>query len=105
MVSPDIVASNIIQFRAGGVAKRVRNIIKRVRPALKILLFTFWLILSTILLPEYSSLIICNPANPTSNGRNRFKIPGKKVEKLRLKKLLRITSKILIKIRVDPTYK
>ena len=32
-------------------------------------------------MPEYSSLIICNPAKPIIRGRKRFKIPGKKVEK------------------------
>ena len=42
----------------GGITKRVRNIIVSVNPALNVLLFTLWLILSTILLPEYSSLII-----------------------------------------------
>ena len=89
----------------GGITKRVRNIIESVNPALNVLLFTLWLILSTILLPEYSSLIIWKPIKPIINGRKKFKIPGKEVEKLRLKKLLKKTSKILIKIRLEPIYK
>ena len=104
-MSPDIVASKIIQLRAGGVAISVRNIIKSVNPALNVLLFTLSLILSTIFLPEYYSLIICNPIKPTIKGKKRFKIPGKKDEKLKLKKLLKTTSKILKKIRPEPIYK
>ena len=40
-VSPEIVASSIIQSKAGGITKRVRNIIIRVNPALNELLFIF----------------------------------------------------------------
>ena len=45
------------------------------------------------------------PTKPIINGKKKFKIPGKEFEKLILKKLLKITSKILIKIRPEPIYK
>ena len=99
-MSPEILASNIIQFSDGGRANIVKKIIKRVSPALKVLLFTFLFIMSTDLTPEYSSLIICKPIRPSMKGSNTFIIPGKKDVKFKSKKLLKKTSKILKNI--DP---
>ena len=49
----------------------------------------FLLIESTILTPEYSSLIICKPARPNINGSKKLINPGKKDAKFTLKKLLK----------------
>ena len=99
------MASNTIQFNDGGIAIKVKKIITKVRPALNVLLFIFLFIESSSLIPEYSSLIICKPMRPKTNGNIKLTIPGKKERKFSLKKLLKKTSKIPNKIKVDPRYK
>ncbi len=105
LVSPDIVASRIIQFIDGGIANKVRKIINRVKIALNVLLFTLLFITSTGFTPEYSRRIIWNPITPIIKGKNKLIIFGKKETKFNLKKLLNITSKMLKKMSIDPIYK
>ena len=105
LVSPDILASNIIQFNDGGIANIVKKIIKSVKLALKLLLFTFLLMMSTDFIPEYSNLIICKPIKLIINGRKKLIVLGKNDEKLTLKKLRIKTSNIPKKTNAKPIYK
>ena len=84
---------------------KIKKMIKRVRPALNVLLFTLLFKISNLLIPEYSSLIICNPARPSIMGNIKLILPGKKDVKFILKKLLVKTSKILIETSDKPIIK
>ena len=56
LVSPDILASNTIQFNAGGKAFKIAKVINSVRNALKLVVLIFLLRESKNLYPLYSVL-------------------------------------------------
>ena len=62
------------------------KIINNVSKALKFDGLICLLMLSTNLIPLYSILINERPINPIINGKNKFKLPGKKEVIFKLKK-------------------
>ena len=72
-VSPDIFASIKNQLSSGGKDLIIAKIINKVKIALKVLVFIFWLIESKFFIPEYSILIRCKPIKPNIIGKIKLK--------------------------------
>ena len=105
LVSPEIFASNIIQLKDGGVALIIAKIIRSVSIALKLFVLIFLLIISKLLIPEYSVLIKFNPTKPRIKGRKILNIPGKNDVIFIFKNAFIATSNILIENKKRPKYR
>tara|TARA_B100000674_G_scaffold223517_1_gene183337 strand:+ start:101 stop:493 length:393 start_codon:yes stop_codon:yes gene_type:complete len=102
---PEIFASIIVQLRTGGSDLMIIKMIIKERAALKLLLLKFLFISSNLLIPEYSTLIKNSPIKPIINGNVKLIDAGRNPVALILKKDDKITSKILMKTKVNPIIK
>jgi hypothetical protein len=94
LVSPEILASKIIQLNAGGIAFNTVKIINNVSKALKFVVFICLLRLSINLIPVYSILINERPIKPIIKGKNILRLPGKNEVIFKFKNEYTKTSKI-----------
>jgi len=102
LLSPEILASKIIQLTTDGIDLIIMNIIIKDKMALKVLVLIFLFNKSNCFIPVYSILIKCKPIEPKTNGKTKPIDVGKNEVKFILKNEFINTSKILIKNKKIP---